>query len=73
MLPVLLRTFVCLLLLVCGAVALAPTFGWNAAVTLSAILAFAINTYWRDRQLRRLHRELREAIEGEEAMRHGRE
>ena len=58
---VLLRAFACLLIFGVGAVVLAPALGW-VAVALSAIVAFAINVYWRDRQLKRLAREWREAV-----------
>jgi membrane protein implicated in regulation of membrane protease activity len=59
---VLLRAFACLLILGGGAVALTPALGWQVVVALSTIIAVAINAYWRDRQLRRLHREWREAV-----------
>ena len=58
----LLRALACLLILGVGAVALAPVLGWQAATALSAIVVFAVNAYWRDRQLQRIRREWREAI-----------
>jgi uncharacterized protein (DUF58 family) len=59
---VLLRASACLLIFGAGAVVLAPTLGGQAAVAFSAIIAFAINVYWRGRQLQRLGREWREAV-----------
>ena len=69
---VLRRMFACLLVYAGATVALTSVIGASAAVMLSASLAYAINTRWCGRQLRRLHRELREAIAREETMRDGR-
>jgi hypothetical protein len=63
---VLRRMFVCVLIFGGATAALTPVIGASAAVTLSQILAYPVNTRWRRRQLRRLHRELREAVEREE-------
>jgi membrane protein implicated in regulation of membrane protease activity len=60
--PVFLRASACLLIFGAGAVVLAPARGWQVALALSAIIAVTLNTYWRGRQLRRLHREWREAV-----------
>lgn len=59
--PVLLRVVACLLIFAGVAVVLAPVLG-STAVAVSAILMLAINACWRDRQLRRLRREWREAV-----------
>jgi hypothetical protein len=48
-----------------GTLALTQAVGWKAAVVLSAVIDLAI-ACWRGRKLRRLHRELREAIAREE-------
>jgi membrane protein implicated in regulation of membrane protease activity len=70
--PVLLRVVVYLLIFGGVAVALAPRFGWVAAVLLAETVAFAVIRYWGAWQRRRLVRELREAIAREEALRDGR-
>jgi transcriptional regulator with XRE-family HTH domain len=62
---VLWRVLVCALVFAGATVALASVGGLPYAAGGAAVVAFAVNHYWRAWQLRRLHRELREAIERE--------